>query len=164
MDIKQKSEGTFALYSDQEGKDIWKVGGPKTATQANPQYRAPYSFKVPVTTNAPTTGAAVSIQNTTGDDLLVGLIKVAVTTAQTLTINLSIGTGASSTTFCNNLIDAAMVHVTTTKSVFDNITDKGTSGLSTGLWSAGSFITGTFTGGHTANTWVGNLYVTVEKA
>lgn len=169
-ELKQHPDGSLGFFSDTEGFSIMHVGGgavnPIASTAAAPlnaagnfPYRVPFGFKIPLTTGNILTAGAMSIMNNYGQDLMVSEVMINTTTAQTLTLTASIGTGSNSSVFGNNLIDAARVEAV---GLVDNITDKGTSGKSRQLWAQNAFLTCTLFN-TTANTFVGTLYATVMK-
>lgn len=162
MDLRQNDDGSMVLYSDQEGKGLFRVGGPRTASIKTPQYRGAYLVKFPVTTGVVGTSGGGVFTNNTADDFIVGHTILDVTTAQTLTLNftISVATAAAPTAISNVLIDTIAVQSTGT---YNNVDNKGTSGASTRKFAVGSSLIITL-GSSTANTWIGNLYATLIKA
>lgn len=165
MDIKQESNGSATWYSDTEGLSLWHIGGPKSPASGGSSvnsgftYRAPFTLKIPLTSGNVGTAQGASILNPYGADVMIGLTKVLTTTAQTLTLTVSVGTGSNNSIFGNNLIDTARVE---TAGIVTNIDDKGSAGKGRQVWTSGQFITATLFN-NTANTFVGTLYVTIEK-
>lgn len=135
MDFKQNPDGSASIYSDQEGKEVFRVGGPGTLVgvtgpnQAPANFRGKFAVKCTLnTTGQGTASALVTWQNTTGNNLLVGHTYLNFTTAQTPTINLNVGVGGSALSIDTLLINALSANSTT--GIFDNITDKGSGGKS----------------------------------
>lgn len=163
--VKQHPDGSLSVFSDTEQKSLFRVGGPASpaAGGGDQTYRAPYTVKIPLNTSGSGTIAGAAWQNTTGDDLLVGHTQILVTTAQTATLLMSVGTSTTGTTLDVNLIDACSVHAIT--GLVDNITDKGTAGKARQLLANSSYITvGLSSGSGSITSFRGTLYLDVIKA
>ncbi len=164
--IKQHADGSMSIFSDQEQKSLFRVGGSASpaAGGSDQSYRGVYTIKIPLNTSGQGTTAGGSWQNTTGDDLIVGHTYVRVQTAQTATITISVGVGTDSTTLDKDLIDAFAAAGVAANGMFDNITDVGSAGKSRRYLANGSFINiGTSAGG-SITSFRGTLYVDVIKA
>jgi hypothetical protein len=155
MDFRQLPDGSLSFYSDLEGLDLGRVGGPKTptaVTKAN--YRIPQVAKIPLGV-ASGNGGVVSWQpDNAAIDYIVGQVVIDITAAQAAQ-TVSVGTAANGSTSSANLIDTLSTAATGS---FDNITDKSTNGKSRQHLTAGQFVTATASG--TPASLAGNLYVT----
>jgi hypothetical protein len=167
MDFRQKPDGTAAIYSDQEGKDLFVVGGPASITgvttgQPPVQYRGVFTVKIPLSTTGQGTAAALATwQNTTPDRLIVGHTYIDITTAQTPTCFISVGVGGSALSIDTILIDSLSCNAT---GVFDNITEKGTAGKSRVAIPANSFVNVITSALGSATSVVGIVYLDMIKA
>ncbi len=163
--VKQHADGSLSVFSDTEQKSLWRVGGPTTPAVggSDQNYRAPFTIKIPLNTSGGGSAALAAWQNTSGDDLLVGLTRVDMTTGQTASMAISVGTSTTNVTLDLNLIDSCSVSPTAT--LYDNITDKGTAGKSRQKLTNNSWITCS-TGNSTASavSFRGTLYLDVIKA
>lgn len=163
--VKQHADGSLSVYSDLEQKSLFRVGGPANPAPggSDQNYRAPFTIKIPLNTSGGGSSALAAWQNLSGDDLLVSLTRIDMTTGQTTSMAVSVGVSTVSTTLDVNLIDSCSV--APTPAVYDNITDKGTSGKSHQKLPANNWITCS-TGNSTASaaSFRGNLYLDVIKA
>jgi hypothetical protein len=173
MDFKQKDNGAAALWSDQEGKELWRIGGPSSVTgitggnQPGHQYRAPFTVKVPLNTSGSATASALlTWQNVGPTDLIIGHTRVDVTTGQTLTCTISVGVGASALSMDVLLIDSFAAAGVTPGSagVFDNITDKGAAGKARAKLPVNSFVNVICASSGSVTSLTGNLYFDVTVA
>ncbi len=167
-EIKQRADGSLAIYREGDTKELLTVGGPVVpdiTNKTSPGLAAGFTFlgksvvKIPLGTGAAGTANLASVKLSDNDDHILGHTVVNITTGQSLSLDLSLGTGASSSTFANNLIDAVNLSPDAAGvGVYDNVTDKGTAGKSRQLLSAGQFIT--VTSSRTVGTLQG--YVTID--
>lgn len=184
-DLKQNDDGSIAIYSDQEGLELFRVGGIKNpivgtggsstsaATLSKGPTRGVYRLKLTLFNGTASITAANGLwQNTTDGDLLVGLTEIVVTTGQDVTFSISVGTGTFSGALgtgigeakgaFNNLIDTFNYNTANQSgSLANNINNNGTNGKATQLLPVGGVI------GVQANrslaTAAMNLYVTLTK-
>ena len=104
-----------------------------------------------------TAGGVFAWQNDEGASIIVTGLVLDVTTASTGACTLDCGTTATSaTTKIDNLIDG--LDVNSAAGVFDNITDKGTSGVSRQKLASGKWVTGSVASGASAGI-VGFAYI-----
>ncbi|TAK98948.1 MAG: hypothetical protein EPO08_17750 [Rhodospirillaceae bacterium] len=155
MDIRQRPDGSVTWYSDQEGLDLGRAGGPKTPTAATQaKYRLATVAVVPLGIAAGNGGVVSWQPDNNGIDYIISAVDLDITSAQSgQTVN--IGTAANGSTSSANLLDTLSIAATGT---FDNTTDKGTNGKSRQHLTAGQFITATASG--TPASLAGNLYIT----
>jgi hypothetical protein len=163
--FKQHADGSVSVYNDAEQKSVWRAGGPTSpaAGGGDQTYRAPYTIKIPLNTSGQGSAALASWQNTTGDDLIIKQTVIDITTAQTATLTISVGTSASADTLPVDLIDnfaAAGVAA----GCIDNIIDKGSGGKSRIKLAANKYVNVGTTAGGSCTSFRGNLYLDVIKA
>lgn len=140
MDFKQNPDGSAGVYSDLEGKTVWRVGGPKTPTTGSGNnFRAPYTIVIPFNTSGQGTAALGSWQNTEPDPLLVKHTMIFISSDQNTTCNISVGVNTTGVSFDNNLISGFSASGQAV-GVYDNITDKGGSGKSRQLLPSNNFV------------------------
>lgn len=139
--LKQFADGSMAIYNDADGKIVGRFGGPKAPTAAtNASYRV--GTRAVVTLGAASaanlTGALLAWANPDGVDCVVDTFQVVITSAGLGSADF--GTSANATVSSNNLITQLGLTAT---GVFDNNTDKGASGKTRQLLTAGQVIVGT---------------------
>ena len=88
------------------------------------------------------------LTNSTGSNMLVTRVLIYLTTKTSGDCTVDIGVGSSASTVYNNLIDGLDIH--TAVGVFDNITDKGSSGTSRQIWTNGQYVNGSVASGNSA--------------
>lgn len=88
---------------------------------------------------AGSTGVFASKANPFGRSVIITRAVLYVTTKSTGASTMDMGVGATAATASDLLIDG--VNTGAAAGVFDNITNKGTNGLSTNLWPSSSFVT-----------------------
>lgn len=170
MDFKQNPDGTAGVYSDQEGKVLWQVGGPASIAgvssgQAQNQYRAPHTVRIVLNTSGSGTASALATwQNTTPNDLLIGHTQIRITTAQTPTCTLTVGVGSSALSLDSDKILIDSFAAAGTVGLFDNITDKGTLGKARVALPANSWVNVICNAAGSATSLVGVLYFDVIVA
>lgn len=155
-EIKQRADGSLAIIRDTDGKELYIVGGPvsptttnkaaagtnaQAGTNTNPPitYRGRMTITIPLNTGAASTNNLAAVSLSDSESFALGLTQIHVTTGQSASLNISIGTGAHSSIFGSNLVDGANI-TQNAAGVYDNITDKGTLGSSRALLAAGAFI------------------------
>jgi hypothetical protein len=139
--LKQYADGSLAVVNDQDGKIVARFGGPRTPTVAiAASYRVP--TKAVVSLGQPSaaniTGGLLSWANPDGADCVVDQFSVVITSAGIGTADF--GTSANVSITSNNLITQLAM---TSTGAFDNNTDKGASGKTRQLLTAGQVIVGT---------------------
>ena len=165
MDIQQLPDGSAGFYSDQEGKLLSRVGGPKTpagGSAATAKYRGPITAVIPMagqTTGTTFTAAIANIQLEPNDDIIISNAQIYIqTTTPAATIDL--GTASTAGVSGNNLLNGL---VTTTSGIFDTATNKGTNGKTSVYLTAGGYIA-CGAQSSTTGTLAGNIYITYHKA
>lgn len=162
MDLKQNPDGTMAFYSDQEGKELGKTGGPKTpvgGTSATYNCRIPTVYHVPFigVSTSPFTAGCANVVLEPNDDLIVEKAEVFISgTSPACTIDIGFAATlgkAPSTTFISGLVTTALITSTA---------QNGTSALGTKM-AAGSAIA-INPQVNTCATLTGDLYLTAYKA
>ncbi len=165
VNLLQKADGTLSLHSEQLGKSVLRLGGNEqpiagsaSALSTIAYHGSSYIKAVLATAGAGAgTGGLGTILNPFPNDVIVGKTIIHCTSAQsTLTVGISIGTGSSMTAFGNNIIDAVQISAV---GEYDNITNKGTAGLPSRVWSNNTYIT--MTASNTPLTFTGNVYIEV---
>lgn len=170
MDFKQNPDGSAGIWSDQEGKMLWKVGGPTgiagvSSGQAPNNFRSTFTVKVPLNTTGSSTASALATwQNTSPDELLIGHTYVRITTAQTNTITLSVGVGSSALSLDTDKLLIDSFAAAATSGLFDNITEKGTLGKSRLPLPANSWVNCICAASGSATSLIGTLYFDVTVA
>lgn len=157
--IQQKGDGSTSLYSDIEGLDLARFGGPKTPAAAtvglgSAKYRGATVAVVPLSAAAGNGGVLAWRPDRNDIDHIIGQVVIDITTLQAGQ-TASFGTATNATTSSANLIDTLAISAT---GQFDNITDKSTNGKSRQRLVAGQYITGTASG--TPASLVGYAYIT----
>lgn len=92
-------------------------------------------------------GGVFAWANPEGVPILIDSVVLDITTPSGAACSVSVGTGATATSYSANLIDTASVAAATQ---VDNFSNKGTNGRSSGKVSAGQFVTGSKITGLTA--------------
>jgi hypothetical protein len=155
MDIRQKPDGSVSWYSDLEGIDVSRAGGPKTpAAGTQAKYRGACVAVIPLAQAAGNGGVVAWQPDNNGIDYIISAVDLDITAAQSGQ-TISVGTAANGSTSSANLLDTLSIAATGT---FDNTTDKGTNGKSRQHLTAGQFVTATASG--TPASLAGNLYIT----
>lgn len=165
MDLKQNPDGGMAFYSDQEGKELGKVGGPKTPVgglNATANFRLSTIYHIPLkgVSSTPYTAAVANIILEPNDDLIIQKAEVLVSsTSPACTIDIGFATSAGiapTTTLITNGVPTGTLTPTTLVG--------GTSAVGTKL-AAGSYIVATpQQNTTTCATFAGDLYITAYKA
>lgn len=97
------------------------------------------AYRAALTAATTTTGGAVlSVANPEGVKLLITRFILHITTASDGAATVDAGVAANGTTSSDTLIDGKSV---ATAGAFDNITDKGSSGLPLREWGASQYVT-----------------------
>jgi hypothetical protein len=162
MDLKQNPDGTMAFYSDQEGKELGKVGGPKTpvgGTSATFNARIPTVYHIPLTgvSTSPFTAGIANVVLEPNDDVVVEKVEVFISaTAPSCSIDVGFASStgkAPSTLFITGLVTTALITTTA---------QNGTSALGTKMTAGSAIAVNPQT--NTCATFAGDLYITAYKA
>ena len=158
--IRQNADGSLGVISESEGIEVNRIGGPKTPTAATGYtHRQENTAKITlgVATGALTQSLVQWQPPNNAEDVIITLVYVSVQT--TGAANLECGTAISNSIGSSNLIDALPLSA---PGLFDNITDKGSSGKSRQYLTAGSFVVASPDA--TPAGLVGSMYITYIKA
>ncbi len=162
MDLKQNPDGSLAFYSDQEGKELGKTGGPKSPSgglSATANFRISTVYHIPLTgvSSSPFTAAVANVVLDPNDDLIIEKAEVWISStspASTIDVGfVSTVRTAASTTLVANVPTATLSTSTLTG---------GTTAVGTKL-PAGYYIAVT-PQQNTCGTFAGDLYITAYKA
>jgi hypothetical protein len=107
----------------------------------------------------PTGGDMISVANPEGEDLLVDMVIIDVTTEVTGAATADVGVAANGTTSSDNLLDA--LNIGAAAGTFNNSDDQGTNGKVVQKWGASQYITGSASADSTGL--VGKAYIRYWK-
>lgn len=165
MDLKQNPDGSMSFYSDQEGKELGKTGGPKTPVgglSATANFRIPTVYHVPLkgVSAAPYTAGVANIVLEPNDDLIIQKVEVLIsTTSPACTIDIGYASAAGvapSTILVTSGVPTGSLTTTTLTG--------GTSAIGTKM-AAGSYIAANpQQNTTTCATFAGDVYITAYKA
>ena len=126
MDFKQNPDGSLSFYSDLEGKDLGKTGGPKTpigGQSATGTYRLGTVAKIPfatVTSNTAKTAGVGNLVLDANNDVIVYNAQIYVTTTSPVTsvgigVATALGVSAASNNILGNFSPATLGIIDATK-------------------------------------------------
>jgi hypothetical protein len=147
--LKQNADGSLSIFSELEGKDVLRAGGPAVASAAAPNFRPGSTLKFPVAGPTDTAGALGAWQNNLGHDILVTGCFLDVTTQSAGACTVSIGGAANGTTLNATLISGQSVAAAGTFTKATPPVQKV---------AAGAFITASTASGASSGL-VGNVYI-----
>lgn len=165
MDIKQNPDGSVGFYSDQEGKLLSRVGGPKTPAgglSATAKWRGKTVAVIPMqaqTTGTTFTAAIANVVLEPTDDIIITNAEIYIATT-TPASTLDLGTATAAGLSGNNLINGLP---TNAPGIFDIATNKGTNGKTSVYLAAGGYIT-CGAQSSTTGTLSGNIYIEYHLA
>ena len=107
--LKQNPDGSVSIFSEREGIDVLRAGGPKAPTASNPNYRPGSYLKWQINGPTDTAGALGSWQNNLGYDILVTGVAIDVTTQSAGACTVSVGQAANGTTLSSNIFNGQSV-------------------------------------------------------
>jgi hypothetical protein len=114
MDLKQFADGSMGIYSDLEGAELFRVGGPKSPTSSTPNFRNGSWLKLNANGGTDTAGGLTSWQNNLGYDIIVTGFVLDVTTVATAACTASFGqTATSGVTSATTFLSAKDVNAAT---------------------------------------------------
>jgi hypothetical protein len=155
MDIKQLADGSAEFYSDQEGKGLSRVGGPKSPTAGTAaNYRLSTTAAIPlasVSSPANTTAGVVNYQVSLNDDIVITNTRVYISTTSPGT-SIDVGTSATSGASASNLFSFGTGAI----GITDSPSKKAT------YLAAGGYVTATPAA--TVALLAGTLYIDYHKA
>lgn len=147
--LKQYPDGSLGIYSDAEGIDVARFGGPRTPTASAPNFRGGSTLKLPVAGPTDTAGGLLAWLNNLGYDIIVQGASLDVTTASSAACTVSIGQAAGATTLDATFISGQTVATAGQFAKATPVAKKVTNG---------TYITASTATGASAGL-VGNLYV-----
>jgi hypothetical protein len=147
--LKQNADGSVSIFSELEGIDVMRAGGPKTPTASNPNFRPGSYLKWQINGPTDTAGALGSWQNTLGYDIIVTGVCLDVTTQSAGACTVSVGQAANGTSLSGNIFNGQSVAATGQFSPASPAAKKVT---------AGQFITASTASGASSGL-VGQLYI-----
>ena len=111
MDLKQNPDGSLSFYSDQEGKDLGKTGGPKTPTggqAATATFRLPTIAKIPFATvgtnTAKTAGVANYVLDANNDTIIFNSQVYVTGTSPATSVGIGLATALGVSAASNNIL------------------------------------------------------------
>jgi hypothetical protein len=143
--------GTTKLTAS--GADLNTIAGQSAAAR-----RTSKTVAVALAGGTDTGGGLGSWQNPEGAAIIIEDVVVDVTVVASAACNIDVGTtNTNATTLSDNLIDGADIHSATGQ--FDNFSNKGSNGKSTGKLASGKWITASMADAGASAGFVGTLYI-----
>ena len=107
--LKQNADGSLSIFSELEGIDVLRAGGPAAPTPAAANFRPGGVIKWKINGPTDTPGALGSWQNTLGYDIIALSATLDVTTQSAGACTVSVGKAANGTTLAATLIGGQTV-------------------------------------------------------
>lgn len=107
--IRQNADGSLGIFSDAEGVEVTRFGGPASASVAAPIWRGTYIAKIPLTASDTAGGVFAFQPPDTSKNWIFERVVLDVTTQSSAACTVSIGVAANATTLNSTLVSGQSV-------------------------------------------------------